>query len=225
MVRSPRTLTVFVLSITASAMGQPLPPPTPAPLTADQVAQRVQAFYDRTTDFQADFTQVSRNRLYGRDTRRSGHMMFRRAGGMRFDYAAPSGDLVVYDGATLTTYLSDMHQATVSPVASSDLPAAMSFLTGSGRLQTQFTFTALDPARFHFPAGYVLEGTPRTPTASCHRVLFYVDPTSFQVVRTAVINADGDENRFDLSSPRVNTGIPAPTFRWSPPPGTTVIHH
>src|SRR5262245_6138709 len=58
------------------AAPQANPPAPGAPLDAAGIVARLQAFYDRTTDYEADFTQVSRNQLAGREQRRSGHVRF-----------------------------------------------------------------------------------------------------------------------------------------------------
>ena len=204
--------------------GQRVTPPsnTNGVLTADEVAQRIQGFYDRTTDFQADFVQVSRNRLYGEE-RRNGRVMFSKPGRMRWNYAAPNGDIIVSDGTTLWAYQADERQAIQQNMGQSQLPTAITFLAGTGRITDSFTFRLLDANQFRFPNGYVLELRPTTPQPTYERIVFYVDRASFQVVRTAVIDAQGNQNRFDFSNPQVNLNIPLTTFRWSPPPGTSIV--
>ncbi|MEZ4390031.1 MAG: outer membrane lipoprotein carrier protein LolA [Polyangiales bacterium] len=189
---------------------------------ARNIAQQIQAFYDRTTDFQADFVQVSRNRLYGEE-RRTGQVVFRKPGRMRWNYNAPSGDVIVSDGRTLWAYQADERQAVQQQLGQSQLPTAITFLAGTGRLTDSFTFRLLDANQFRFPSGYVLELRPTTPQPSYERIIFYVDRTSYQVVRTAVIDAQGNQNRFDFSNPRVNTNVPEATFRWTPPAGTSIV--
>ncbi len=189
---------------------------------AQQIAQQIQAFYDRTTDFSADFVQVSRNRLYGEE-RRTGQVIFRKPGRMRWNYAAPSGDVIVSDGRTLWAYQADERQAVQQQLGQSQLPTAIAFLAGTGRLTDSFTFRLLDANQFRFPQGHVLELRPTTPQPSYERIIFYVDRASFQVVRTAVIDAQGNQNRFDFSNPRVNTNVPEATFQWTPPAGTSIV--
>jgi outer membrane lipoprotein carrier protein len=188
------------------------------------VAERVQAFYDRTLNFQADFVQTSRNQLYGREERRSGHVLFLKPGRMRWNYNQPSGDVIVSDGTTLWAYQSEEHQALQQPLAQSQLPTALSFMAGTGRLVGSFTFRLLDANAMRYPSGYVLELRPTTPAPSYERIVFYVDRQSFQVARTVVFNSHGDQNRFDFTNPQVNLTIPETTFRWTPPPGTSIVH-
>ncbi|MFO0630775.1 MAG: outer-membrane lipoprotein carrier protein LolA [Polyangiales bacterium] len=208
------------------AAAQPAPSTGPAApngaLTPDQVAQRIQDFYDRTTDFQADFVQLSRNRLYGEE-RRAGHVLFRKPGRMRWNYSAPHSDVIVTNGTTLWAYQADERQAVQQTLQQSQLPTAIAFLAGTGRLTDSFTFRLLDANQFRFPDGYVLELRPTTPQPTYERIVFYVDRGSFQVVRTAVIDAQGNQNRFDFSHPQVNMNISEATFSWSPPAGTSIV--
>lgn len=210
-------------STPSAAPSPPGNPPAQNPTDpALAVAQQIQAFYDRTRDFQADFVQVSRNRLYGEE-RRTGQVIFRKPGRMRWNYGAPSGDVIVSDGRTLWAYQADERQAVQQQLNQSQLPTAITFLAGTGRLTDSFTFRLLDANRFRFPSGYVLELRPTTPQPSYERIVFYVDRASYQVVRTAVIDAQGNQNRFDFTNPRVNTDVPESTFRWSPPAGTSIV--
>jgi outer membrane lipoprotein carrier protein len=230
--------------IPAPRVAAPAPAPAPTPvvasptppgqhvdnptgvLTADEVAQHIQAFYDRTTDFSADFVQVSRNPLYGEE-RRNGRVMFSKPGRMRWNYAprngVRNGDIIVSDGATLWAYQAEEAQALQQTMGQSQLPTAITFLAGTGRITDSFTFRLLDANQFRFPNGYVLELRPTTPQPTYERIVFYVDRASFQVVRTAVIDAQGNQNRFDFSNPQVNLNIPLTTFRWSPPAGTSIV--
>ncbi len=204
-------------------VAQPAPSASPgAPLNADQVVARVQAFYDATSDFAADFEQISRSMLSGTTQRSTGHLQFRKPGKMRFDYTTPAGNVVVSDGTTLWAYEAAQHQAIQTSLVQSQLPSALSFLTGTGRLVNDFTFRLL-PSATAFPGGYVLELRPITPNPSFERVVFYVEGQHFQVASTVLIDAQGNTNRFNFLAPRVNLNPALTVFQWSPPAGTQVV--
>lgn len=213
----------------AGAGATPSSPATPskqsgtARLTADQIAAQIQAFYDRTRDVEADFAQTYVNKLYNKTERSRGRVFFRKPGQMRWEYAQPSGNLIVSDGETMWVYEAEARQAYRRRVSESELPTALSFLTGTGRLATDFTFRLLDSRRQGFPDGIVLELRPRRATPHYDRLLFYVDPSTFQVRRTLIIDPQGNRNRFDFLRMRYNRGIPATRFRWNPPRGTRII--
>ena len=84
--------------------GTPAPAAAPARMTAAQVAGLVQSFYDQTTSFQANFEQEQFTKVYDRRVRSNGRVVFKKPGRMRFDYAAPNGQVFVSDGSRLVVY-------------------------------------------------------------------------------------------------------------------------
>jgi outer membrane lipoprotein carrier protein len=75
-----------------------------------------------------------------------------------------------------------------------------------------------------FPGGMVLAGTPKTPTAAYSKVLFYVDTSTAQVRRVMIIDGQGNRNRFDFDDAKINQPVPPESFKYTPPPGTSIIH-
>jgi outer membrane lipoprotein carrier protein len=54
-------------------------------------------------------------------------------------------------------------------------------------------------------------------------VLLYVDGPTAQVRRVLILDAQGNRNRFDFSSPVVNEPVKPNEFTFSPPAGTEII--
>jgi outer membrane lipoprotein carrier protein len=106
------------------------------------------------------------------------------------------------------------------------LPQALSFLTGTGRLEESFSFRLLDPAREGFASGQVLELKPLGASPHFQRILFYVesDPRLRGLVRRVlIVDPNGNRNRFDFSKLRFNREVLPSLFAYVPPPGTRVI--
>ena len=76
----------------------------------------------------------------------------------------------------------------------------------------------------NFPGGLVLVGTPKTATPAYSKVLFYVDAGTAQVRRVMIIDGQGNRNRFDFDAPKVNETLSPDLFKYTPPPGTSIIH-
>jgi outer membrane lipoprotein carrier protein len=74
-----------------------------------------------------------------------------------------------------------------------------------------------------FEGGYVLEGTPKEATPAYQKVLLYVDGQTSQVRRVLILDAQGNRNRFDFSTPVVNQAVDKSEFDFTPPPGTRII--
>ncbi len=202
------------------------PPPGAATpnraLTAPQIAAGVQNFYNRTTDFAATFTQVSVQATTNTRTESRGSVQFRRPGRMRWDYTLPAGNLVVSDGTTLWTHEPANHQAFQANLTQSQLPSALAFLMGTGNLALDFSARTVDATRA-FPTGYIVELTPRVPNPSFARLILYVEPLNYQVVKAGVVDVQNNRNEFTFVSPRVNVNPALTVFQWTPPRGTNVI--
>ena len=183
----------------------------------------VQSFYNRTTTFSADFTQQYLAKAYNTTKTSDGHVIFSKPGKMDWEYTNPAGNRIVSDGSTLRVYEASNKQMFEQTVNQSQYPAALSFLTGQGSLDQNFTFEIRPGAQFGAQGMYVLIGTPKQPTPAYTKVLFYVDAQTSQVRRVLILDRQQNRNRFDFSNPQVNTAVDASKFTFSPPPGTTIV--
>lgn len=185
----------------------------------------VQTFYEQTRDVSADFHQTYVNKLYDRTDKSHGHVVFKKPGKMRWDYAKPNGKVIVASSGKLTVYEpgdepTDKGQVIQQNFAQAELPQAMSFLLGTGKLAEDFDAKALDAAKEGFANGQVLELRPKKPSPHYDRLLFYVDTSAAVrglVRRLVIIDASGNRNRFDFTGLKFNSGVTDATFEWVPP--------
>jgi outer membrane lipoprotein carrier protein len=187
-----------------------------------QAVANVQAFYNRTTSFSADFTQQYLAHAYNTTKTSNGHVIFVKPGKMDWEYADPKDNRIVSDGTKLRVYEAANKQMYEQTVDQSQYPAALSFLTGQGTLDQNFTFE-IKP-EMNFQGGFVLIGTPKTPTPAYTKVLFYVDSGTSQVLRVLILDGQQNRNRFDFSNAQVNATVDPAKFTFTPPVGTTIVH-
>lgn len=209
----------------AVAAGEPendLPAAAPGGPSAEAIADRIQAFYDKTQTFQAEFTQRYTIKAYNRTKDSRGKVVFEKPGKMSWRYST-NGNRVVADGKTLRVYEDENKQMYEQPMDQSQYPAALSFLVGGGNVKKSFVLSKLDAERAKFSGGFVLVGEPRDPTPAYQKILLYVDAKTSQVRRVLLIDAQGNRNRFDFENPVVNKKTQADEFRFVPPKGTKVI--
>jgi outer membrane lipoprotein carrier protein len=217
------------LTSPALAQGAPAPSaapaaPTPAsPEATTTVVNKVQAFYDSTTSFASPFSQEFFVKSHNVKKNSTGKVLFAKPGKMAWDYDNPAGNRVVSDGTTLKVYEAANKQMFEQNIDKSQYPAALSFLTGAGKLTDAFTFVMYDGNAMGFPGGQVLVGSPKKETPAYTKVLFYVDTATSQVRRALIIDGQGNRNRFDFTDPKVNVPVPPDAFTLNPPPGTQVI--
>jgi outer membrane lipoprotein carrier protein len=202
-------------------------PPAPgknaaAALTAEQIADRVQTFYDRSKTFKAGFKQQYRVRAYDKTIDSQGSVVFEKPGKMSWRYTN-NGNRVVSDGKLVKVYEKENKQMYEQPLDKSQYPAALSFLVGGGNLKQSFKFTKRDAKEMSFEGGYVIVGDPLEASPSYQSIILYVDGTTYQVRRVLLLDAQGNRNRFDFLNPEINTKAPGGEFNFTPPPGTQVI--
>jgi outer membrane lipoprotein carrier protein len=218
----------------AAAADPPVQPPGSAPAciaggaaaNADQAVACVQKVYDQSQTFASDFSQRFLVKAYNTEKSSHGHVTFVKPGKMLWTYDddQSKGNRVVSDGTVIKVYEANNKQMYEQPVEKSQYPAALSFLTGTGKLADAFNFELKTGDEMKFPGGVVLVGTPKQPTPAYAKVLFYVDQGTSQVRRVMIIDGQGNRNRFDFESPKVNETVSTDMFRYTPPPGTSIIH-
>ena len=208
------------------AMAQPAgsAPPARTGLEVKAVVAEVQKRYDGAADFRARFTQRLTSPALNRKTNSAGEVMFKKAGRMRWDYEKPDKSSYITDGGVLWLYEPDDKQAFKQDLKSSQLPAALSFLTGKGKLATEFDISFLaGKSPYGSPGDYLLSLTPKTPQAQVKSILFVVDPRTFDVRESVITDGQGNINDLLFADIRVNTKLPDALFHFTPPAGTRVI--
>jgi outer membrane lipoprotein carrier protein len=191
----------------------------------DEVVERVRATCLRTQDLSAQFHQTATNRALGQVQEASGLFLAKRPGMMRWAYEKPEARLFVTDGKTLWVYSPSEKQVVVQDIANaltSRLP--LSFLTGNCNLSTDFTIALVENAGTRgLPTTRVLDLKPKQPEAGIARMLLEVTTKGYTVEKTTLFDAYGNTTTITLTQLKLNTGLDDQQFRFTPPPGITVV--
>jgi outer membrane lipoprotein carrier protein len=182
------------------------------------VVERLQQRYEAIDDFQARFVQESFNIARGEPRVSSGEVYFLRPGRMLWDYGTERRLLL--DGEQIHSVDFVQRQYYSAPVAQGELPTAMRFLMGDGRLEEDFEISdAGAPA----DGQVALELVPRTPSPDYARLLFVVDTSTWDVVETTVVDPLGNTNTIRFEAMQTNIGLRPASFAFVPPAGMTRI--
>ncbi len=208
----------------AQPAGAPTPkaaPPAPAPDAAvAAVVEGVQAFYADAQDMKATFEQTYTYKIYNRKQRSTGKVFFKKKRKMRWDYLTPEVKVFVADGATLWVYEPEQAQVFKRDLKSAQLPVALSFMSGEGKLTDEFNATLLpDTADGH----KVLELIPKRDAGEYQALRLEVDPQRFAVLASTVIDPVGNTNHLVFSDVVTNAGLPDAGFTFTPPAGVKVL--
>jgi outer membrane lipoprotein carrier protein len=198
-------------AITPTPSAAPAAAATAGP-TAAGLTRKVQAYYEKTRDLEAAFTQTYVYGGLGRKLTSSGTLKVKKPGLMRWDYQSPSVKVVAVTGKRLVQYEPEEQQAYVDEAFDATaLTAAVAFLLGTGDLARDFT-AALGE-------GGALVLRPKAADPRVARVTFTVGPDG-EVLATAVIDGAGNENRLVFSAIKRNAGLADAAFEVKLPAGT-----
>ena len=224
---SAALLVTLLRAITPAAPTAAAAPPVPAVprLELRAVVERVQKRYDGASDFRAHFSQTLTNLTFKRKTSSAGEVLLKKPGKMRWNYQTPEEKMYLADGAQLWLYEPEDKQAFKQKLESSQLPAALAFLTGKGKLSEEFDISFASPPQpgLGKPRDYILSLRPRQAQPQVKEITFVVDPDSFLVRQSVLLDGQGNINDMLFSDIKIGSGLPDSTFRWSPPAGTRVI--
>jgi outer membrane lipoprotein carrier protein len=193
------------------------------PAPADEVkalVDRVQAFYEKTTDFSALFKQEYTYQSFNRKMTSEGKVFFLKPAMMRWEYQKPSPKSFVLTGEKVYAYDPEAMTLTIASFRSNQLSASVTFLWGQGRLEKEFAISRVDCSSCQ---GTLLELIPHKPDPRFQKIKLEVDPRSAQVLRSIVIDPDGSENAITFTDFKANQKLSKEQFKLEPPPGTQVV--
>lgn len=197
----------------------------PAGMSADAVAERVQQFYKKTDDYHADFKQTYEDVAAGDKKISQGKVYFKKPGKMRWDYynkGAKSRDKVlVSDGSSFWIYEYEFKQVFKKCLADSQLPTSLKFLMGQGDLLKEFNASF---GRSSTPERPVLDLIPKVPTSKYTRLVFELNPTTFQVRQTTIFDPYGNTNKIEFIDAQINKNLPDSGFDFKPPKDARLLN-
>ena len=201
----------------------PVPPMAPAPEPdVKRAVEKMQRFYEETKDFTASFQQTYRYKSFATTKKASGRVRFMKAGGsMRWDYLKPDDKVFVISGRKIYSYDKEAKQLAIASIDTDRLSASVTFLWGQGKLEREFDVRKAD--RKDLVGGIALELTPKVPDPRFREVFFLLDPMTYAVRESLVIDPDGSENTVAFSEVKTNTGFSNDVFKIDYPKDTQIL--
>lgn len=191
----------------------------PQDVTAHQLAQRVDNYYNHLHSLRSGFTQSYQG--LGMSRTESGTLLLLKPGRMRWDYSSPAGKLFLLDGKYAWSYSPGDPAVHRIPVGNlSDLRTPLRFLLGHTQLEREIEHLRLAPAA---NGAFTLAGQPKGQQRSISLLTLTVTAqgviTGIQIDQT-----DGSVTRFTFTSEVPNAPAPPANFRFTPPPGIPVVN-
>lgn len=190
--------------------------------------ESLEIFVKTVTSGRAEFSQVvtapAKDGQAARSKTSTGTFEFSRPNRFRFIYKKPFEQSIVADGQTLWLYDTDLNQVTSRKQSSvlGSTPAALIAAAPDLRaLQADFTLAdAPDAGGLQW-----VVATPKSKDGQLQtvRVGFRPGEKSSELAALEIVDSFGQRSVLTFSKVEVNPGLPADTFRFTPPKGADVI--
>jgi outer membrane lipoprotein carrier protein len=187
----------------------------------EALIDRIQASYDRTTAITADFVQVATLTSIDRQQTSTGRVFIEKPHFIRWEYAQPEAQTILYDGNLLRIYTPKRRQVLQSPTDENNRSdVALLFLAGIGKLREAFVITPLATTETN---GSQLRLLPRSRQAAFTELHIAVNRQSYLIERLTIYDTIGNVTDIRLQTIQTHAALPPQTFELSLPPNTEIL--
>jgi outer membrane lipoprotein carrier protein len=189
-----------------------------APNSAQDLAQRVDRYYNHLHSLKAQFSET----YEGMGIRRteSGTLLLSKPGRMKWEYSSPAGKLFLLDGKYAWSFNRGDAQVQRIPAKElDDLRSPLRFLLGHTELEKEIVNLTAAPAA---NGCFTLTGQPKGQEKRVRRLTLTVT-ASGMILGIVMEEADGALTRFTFTGQAPNAAIPPSTFEFTPPAGVPVV--
>ncbi|MBA3008783.1 MAG: outer membrane lipoprotein carrier protein LolA [Desulfobacula sp.] len=184
----------------------------------DEILTAIEKKYTGT-EFQADFSQVSKLEALEVTETASGKAWFRHPGKMRWLYLDPERHEIITNGKTLWIYRPDQAQVMRGDAQKFfKAGAGGAFLSDIGLIRKNFTIQLKAATATH--ATLLLTAKQKNPDMVS--ILIHVSRTTHEIEQATTRNAYGDTTLFEFSNIKF-TPTDASTFEFKIPEGSNIV--
>jgi outer membrane lipoprotein carrier protein len=184
------------------------------------IVKRLQARYDSTGGFRADFTQEVESATLGQKIESRGKVFFKKPGLMRWEFTSGPQQTLVSDGKFFWFYQPAEKQVLKTPFQQafrSNTP--VSFLTGVGRVDQDFTVTLQGETN----QIYSLRLTPKQDPEAIGLLDLEVDAKTFDILQATITDPLGNTTRVRFTNIDRKAPLDDTLFHFTTPPGVDVV--
>jgi len=185
--------------------------------TAQQLAQRVDKYYNGLHSLRTAFTESFRG--MGIDREESGTLLLRKPGKMHWSYSNPAGKVFLLDGKYAWFYSpGDAQVERVSAAQMDDLRSPLRFLLGHTQLQKELDGLTLSATG----DGLQLSGVPKGMQNRVAKIVLGVSADGV-IHSMSILETDGAQTAFTFKDSQPDAPAPDADFVFHPPPGIPVV--
>jgi outer membrane lipoprotein carrier protein len=216
-------LIAIIAAVLAVALWRPAAGAADSTAELSRVVGRIEAAHRQAKELQTEFVQTTTYEGFATPYVSKGRLSVQRPGKMRWDYREPSHHQIYVNDHEVIYFVPEHQQAIRSSMDREiQSPIPLMLLAGAATLSEQFTIDWADtPGVAHGRYRFRLAG--KGEAAALAPLTIEVDAGDFLIRRVILHDPSGAETIFDFTQTKINSGLDAALFVFTPPAGIDVV--
>lgn len=189
----------------------------------DQCVDRLEKTYSAMQDYQARFSQETRQASLDMVQHGSGSVYFKKGGKMRWSYTAPEAQEIILDGQNLWVYLPGQKQVMKNNFSVVPSHIVVDLFRGSIDIQQKFTVSFVERVVDTTDPSVAIQLVPVVYNPALTRLTLWLDPKTSLVRASCLEDEFGTRTTLRFSDVSVDAGIDDARFSFVPPPDVEIF--
>ena len=193
---------------------------------ADIAYDRAAKAYASFTSIDAQFEQKTTNPILGKTALSKGRFVQQKPNLVAITFTDPAGDRIVGDGKSLWVYLPSSTPGQVMKLPAKSESAVIVNLLGQllDAPRQSFVISGGEATTIDGVATKKVTLVPRVANSSAfQRATLWIDDKDARPIRVQIIDPQGIDRTFAMTTWTVNSLLPKDTFRFTPPKGVKIM--
>jgi len=186
--------------------------------SAEDILDRVHKKYDRMEDAEVRFSQKVKFAQARIEQEVAGSLQFKKANHYRVEF---EGQLVVTDGETVWSYSQENNQVLIDRFKLDERSLSPEHILTAA--PEDFSATLIGREKTAHGDAIILKLIPRDASALIKSMKLWVYESDWLIHRVEIQDQHGKETTYQVSSFKINTGIPDSRFIYQIPAGVDVV--
>ncbi|MBN1547405.1 MAG: outer membrane lipoprotein carrier protein LolA [Syntrophaceae bacterium] len=193
-------------------------------ISLEDLLSQVEGQYEKTRDFQADFSQETFLKSMGTTEREKGLLYYKKPRKMLWLYEKPQAKTLVVNTEKSWLYLPDdrvVYMRKTDQLIQSTV--AVRLLSGLSGIRDDFQVKFLKSDKVDEKGKYVLQLIPREPSSGFTRAQIEIEAATYNITQVWFEDAYGNATRVNLTNIKLNQELPDRKFLFVPPAGVEIF--
>ncbi|MEK6576496.1 MAG: outer membrane lipoprotein carrier protein LolA [Nitrospirota bacterium] len=188
------------------------------------IVKKVQARYEATSDFKAEFEQKTQIKGFTTPIVYKGRLYIKKPGMLRWDYSEPSKHQIYVNNEKVVYYIPEHKQAMtglLSEDSGTETPTHL--LSGLAKIDQDFDVSFEEDGEEKKDMGPRLRLIPKDKRTEISKIVIELEPKRSYIIRLTIFEKTGNSSTFNFTKIEANTGLKDDLFVFTPPKDVEMV--